>query len=154
YALGEQALTGGQDRFQVQVFPFRMTAENMALHAGSPWSLFWSNLKEAYDAFERTRMPPKVSICGKRYAIEESTPGLANALPLFADREAAAPACVENMAHPLTTVSAASLSAAPKAARRRKASRRPRSRHIAVHRQRHASAHGLLAHRASTGISR
>src|SRR5207244_8584203 len=63
------------DRFQVHVFPFRMTEANLATHANSQWHGFWLNLKEAYDVFERTRLPPKVGICGKRYVVEEGVLG-------------------------------------------------------------------------------
>lgn len=75
YSLSEQALAQGQDRIQVHVFPFRMTESNLALHATSEWREFWLNLKEAYDVFERTRIPPKVGICGKRYVIDEGMLG-------------------------------------------------------------------------------
>ena len=71
YALGELALREGQDRIQVQVFPFRMTQANLAAHAESPWLAFWLNLKDAYDAFERTHLPPRVSVCDRRYVIDE-----------------------------------------------------------------------------------
>ncbi|MEN0087589.1 MAG: murein L,D-transpeptidase family protein [Pseudomonadota bacterium] len=35
YALAREALRGGQERFQIQAFPFRMTPENMAKHRNS-----------------------------------------------------------------------------------------------------------------------
>jgi hypothetical protein len=76
YALSERALREGQDRIDVHVFPFRMTETNLAVHAESRWHGFWLNLKEAYDAFERTRVPPRVGICDRRYIVDES--GLAN----------------------------------------------------------------------------
>jgi murein L,D-transpeptidase YafK len=69
YALSERALREGQDRIDVHVFPFRMTEASLAAHAGSPWHAFWLNLKEAYDAFERTRVPPRVGICDRRYLV-------------------------------------------------------------------------------------
>ena len=64
------ALDAGQPRFAVHVFPFRMSADNLARHAASPWSGFWSELKAGYDAFEATRLPPQVTVCGSSYAIE------------------------------------------------------------------------------------
>ncbi|GAB4350744.1 MAG: hypothetical protein Kow0026_07270 [Oricola sp.] len=68
YAFAREALTGGkQDAFQVQAFPFRMTAENMARHRDDPNFEFWTMLKEGYDHFELTRTPPKVDVCGGRY---------------------------------------------------------------------------------------
>jgi hypothetical protein len=69
YALSERALRESQDRIDVHVFPFRMTEANLEAHAESPWHTFWLNLKEAYDAFERTRVPPQVGMCDRRYHI-------------------------------------------------------------------------------------
>jgi murein L,D-transpeptidase YafK len=91
YALAEQALAQGQDRFQVQVFPFRMTAENMTMHRDSPWLAFWANLKEVYDAFEDTRMPPIVAMCGERYVVRR---GVVSAREPDA-AEAPAPGCAQ-----------------------------------------------------------
>lgn len=75
FTMSEAALARGQKRIEVQVFPFRMTPETLAAHAGSEWSAFWSNLKEAYDLFERTRLPPAVRICNKRYVVRENAAG-------------------------------------------------------------------------------
>ena len=72
FALSEAALTRGQDRIQVHVFPFRMTLKNLAAHAESPWSSFWIGLKGAYDQFEQTRVPPRVSVCNKQYVVGEA----------------------------------------------------------------------------------
>lgn len=71
HALSERALREGQDRIPVHVFPFRMTEANLAAHAGSEWLPFWRSLKPAYDAFERTRVPPRISVCGRRYVVTE-----------------------------------------------------------------------------------
>jgi len=68
YAFAREALRGGkQDAFQVQAFPFRMTPENMAKHRNDPNFEFWKMLKEGYDHFELTKVPPKVDVCGRRY---------------------------------------------------------------------------------------
>jgi murein L,D-transpeptidase YafK len=72
YALSERALREGQDRIEVEVFPFRMSQANLAAHARSPHLAFWLNLKEAYDVFERTHLPPQVSVCDRRYIIRQS----------------------------------------------------------------------------------
>jgi murein L,D-transpeptidase YafK len=75
YDLSERALKAGQDRVHVHVFPFRMTDANLTSYQSNPWIGFWRNLKQGYDAFEQTRMPPKVSICGKNYVIQRTAPG-------------------------------------------------------------------------------
>jgi murein L,D-transpeptidase YafK len=73
--LSEAALSHGQKRIPLHAFPFRMTDENLAVHAASEWSGFWANLKEAYDMFERSRVAPSVSVCGQRYAVGDATRG-------------------------------------------------------------------------------
>jgi len=67
YSVVQRALAGGQGTFQVQAYPFRMTAENMAKHRGDPNFDFWKNIKQGYDIFETTKRQPKVSACGRRY---------------------------------------------------------------------------------------
>lgn len=67
YALARESFFGGQKDFQLQAFPFRMTALNMAKHRNDPNFAFWKMLKEGYDHFEATRQAPKVAVCEKRY---------------------------------------------------------------------------------------
>ena len=67
YAFGREAFKGGQTEFQIQAFPFRMTAANMARYRNDPNYEFWKNIKEGYDYFEITKVPPKVDVCEKRY---------------------------------------------------------------------------------------
>jgi murein L,D-transpeptidase YafK len=62
-----KAMKSGQRSFQVQAYPFRMSAANMASHAGDPNMRFWQNLKQGYDAFSRTKRDVKVSVCEGRY---------------------------------------------------------------------------------------
>ncbi len=71
YGLVAAALRGAQRHVAVHVFPFRMTGENLASHKDSQWAGFWSNLKEGYDSFERTRQPPRVSVCEDRYNVRD-----------------------------------------------------------------------------------
>ncbi len=73
YNLTEAAIQQGQEHVPVHVFPFRMTAENLAKHTDSPWSEFWLNLKDGHDAFERTRRAPRVNVCNGRYEFAEAT---------------------------------------------------------------------------------
>jgi len=84
YAIVAKALSSGQSRFQVQAYPFRMTAENMALHRGDENMPFWRTLKEGYDAFEITRQQPKVSVCGRRYVFNSEFEGGEPSDPLAA----------------------------------------------------------------------
>lgn len=68
YRLAEAAFKNGQPHFQVHIFPFRLTADNLQAHQQSPWYTFWANLKEGYDLFEASRQPPAVSVSARRYA--------------------------------------------------------------------------------------
>lgn len=69
YELARDAFAGGQRAFQIQSFPFRMTAANMAKHRKSKWYPFWKNLKQGYDYFNITHLPPKIAVCDHRYLI-------------------------------------------------------------------------------------
>lgn len=69
------ALKGGQDRFQVQALPFRMTDANLAARKDHPSHTFWMQLKAAHDLFETTGIPPLVDVCGQRYVSAPGTPG-------------------------------------------------------------------------------
>ena len=73
YSLTSASLRAGQRHVPVHVFPFRMTQANLDGHKNVEWRDFWMNLKEGYDAFERTKRPPYVSVCDGRYRIEEMT---------------------------------------------------------------------------------
>jgi len=75
YALGREAFLGGQKAFQVQAYPFRLTARNMARHRNNPAMPFWRMLKEGNDHFETTRQEPKVGVCDKRYVFDVETNG-------------------------------------------------------------------------------
>ena len=77
YAFGRDSFKGGQREFQLQAFPFRMTAENMARYRNDPNYKFWTMLKEGYDIFEVTKRPPKVDVCEKRYVFNRNTDGKA-----------------------------------------------------------------------------
>lgn len=72
YPIILKAMKSGQHSFQVQAYPFRMTSANMARHAGNSNMPFWSNLKQGYDAFNRTKRDVKVSVCEGRYQFNRS----------------------------------------------------------------------------------
>lgn len=74
YDLVSASLRTGTEHVPVHVFPFRMTEANLAAHAGAPWTDFWSDLKQGYDSFERTRKPPSISVCGRRYHVRDASP--------------------------------------------------------------------------------
>jgi murein L,D-transpeptidase YafK len=82
YPIVQHALAGGQRSFQVQAFPFRMTAKNMARNRNNENFAFWKTLKVGYDAFELAKSQPKVSVCGGRYVFNTEFEGGEPADPL------------------------------------------------------------------------
>ena len=67
YGALERAFKAGQPSVAVHIFPFRMSHENLAKQASSPWYVFWQNLKQGYDLFEADKRPPIVSHQAGRY---------------------------------------------------------------------------------------
>ncbi len=67
YALAAAALNSGQDFFRVHIFPFEMTPAILSRHKRNQWYLFWKNLKEGYDYFENSRIPPNVDVKFGKY---------------------------------------------------------------------------------------
>ncbi|MCX6282296.1 MAG: murein L,D-transpeptidase [Bacteroidetes bacterium] len=78
YAMGDEnieeiwtlivkAFEKGQKVISLQIFPFRMTDQNMKSHQDTKWNEFWANLKEGYDYFEIHKTPPVVSACQQKY---------------------------------------------------------------------------------------
>ena len=81
YALGRESFFGGQRSFQVQAYPFRMTAQNFAKHRNNPNMPFWKMLKQGNDHFEVTHLEPKVDVCEQRYVFNaEKDPTSSKAL--------------------------------------------------------------------------
>ena len=72
YAIARDALRGGQAAFQLQAYPFHMSARNMALYRNDPSIGFWRQLKEGSDRFEATGEVLRTSVVGGRYAFAPS----------------------------------------------------------------------------------
>ena len=83
YALGRESFFGGQNAFQVQAYPFRMTPQNMAKHRNNPNMAFWKMIKEGNDHFEVTKQEPKVDFCEKKYVFDAEKPPNASRSPVF-----------------------------------------------------------------------
>jgi len=81
YALARESFFGGQRAFQVQAYPFRMTAANFAKHRNNPNIPFWRMLKEGNDHFEITHQEPVVEVCEKRYVFDPQAPQNATPVP-------------------------------------------------------------------------
>lgn len=66
------ALSGGQRRFQVQIYPFRLGGDVLKSYADHPNYAFWSALKAGNDLFEANLLPPRVSVCEQTYRFSPS----------------------------------------------------------------------------------
>ena len=75
YGLVDEAFKGGQEKVQLQAFPFRMTARNVADHVGDPNLPFWEMLQAGSDAFLATERPPRVAVCDRRYVFNPAVEG-------------------------------------------------------------------------------
>ena len=69
YGIVEKTLNNGQEKINVDVFPFKMTAANMKRHKNSEYYGFWEELKPGYDYFEKNKQPPKIIVENKRYKL-------------------------------------------------------------------------------------
>jgi murein L,D-transpeptidase YafK len=87
YALARETFNAGNTVIQMQIFPFRMTPQNLAMVADNPNLPFWMDIKEGYDRFELSKTPPAWDVCEKKYVFDLSGP---NGEPL--DPLAACPA--------------------------------------------------------------
>jgi murein L,D-transpeptidase YafK len=75
YAIARDSFRGGQREIQLQSYPFRMTAENLAKFRLDPNIDFWKQLKNGSDYFEVTKTEPSVIVCGKRYVFGAAASG-------------------------------------------------------------------------------
>jgi len=67
YAIARESFNSGQHAIQMQSYPFKMTAENLAKHRFDPNIAFWKQLKNGADHFEVTKTEPAVLVCEKHY---------------------------------------------------------------------------------------
>ena len=74
YALARETFNGGNTVIQMQIFPFRMTPQNLATVAKNPNMSFWMDIKEGYDRFELSHTPPSWDVCDRKYVFALSNP--------------------------------------------------------------------------------
>ena len=73
YAIARDALAGGQPAFQLQAYPFHMSAKNMALYRSDPSIDFWRQLKDGSDRFEATGEILHDGVVAGRYVFAPSS---------------------------------------------------------------------------------
>ncbi|HUZ34665.1 MAG TPA: L,D-transpeptidase family protein [Xanthobacteraceae bacterium] len=74
YSLARESFLGGQQSFQIQAYPFRMTPANLARHRTNSNIAFWRMIKEGNDHFEVSHLEPKVDVCNKHYVFDAAPP--------------------------------------------------------------------------------
>ncbi|SHL31119.1 hypothetical protein SAMN02745216_04991 [Desulfatibacillum alkenivorans DSM 16219] len=67
YTIADAALRNGQPFFRVHIFPFEMTEKNMKKYQDDDWFEFWQNLKQGYDLFEKSKIPPDADVKNGKY---------------------------------------------------------------------------------------
>jgi len=67
YTLVYQAFQSGQQKIQLDIFPFRMDQEHLKKYATNSSLSFWKSMKPGYDLFEKNHIPPVAAIKNKEY---------------------------------------------------------------------------------------
>nr|WP_294946957.1 L,D-transpeptidase family protein [uncultured Mucilaginibacter sp.] len=67
YTLIYKALSAGQDKINLDIFPFQMDDYHMQVFASSHYLPFWKTMKPGYDLFEKSRVPAMASVAGREY---------------------------------------------------------------------------------------
>jgi len=68
YTLVYKAFEAGQQKINLDIFPFRMDNAHMDFYSYQPYMAFWKTLKPGYEKFEKTHLPVTYHIKGKDYA--------------------------------------------------------------------------------------
>jgi murein L,D-transpeptidase YafK len=69
YTVISEALRAGQDGVWVHAFPFPLTPESLRQRQGSEFVGYWRSLAPAFEAFERTRVPPAIEVTAQGYRL-------------------------------------------------------------------------------------
>ncbi len=68
YTMAYKAFENGQEKIDLDIFPFRMDSAHFAKYARYPYQSFWKTMKPGYDLFEKHHVPPVAGIRGREYA--------------------------------------------------------------------------------------
>ncbi|OTA21006.1 hypothetical protein Xbed_01000 [Xenorhabdus beddingii] len=69
YQYAEKALYHGQPEIKINIYPFRMTPQNMRQHKNNGNYPFWKQLQPAYEQFAKTGIPATINVIGGRYSV-------------------------------------------------------------------------------------
>ncbi len=73
YLLAHSALAAGQQRFDLHIFPFKLTSRNLFKFRSSPWIGFWKKMRPGFDYFEQHHRIPTVAVIDGNYIINTQT---------------------------------------------------------------------------------
>ncbi len=71
YTIIEENFKSGNESIPVNIYPFRMTSENMAFRRLYKSYKFWKNLKQGYDFFEKHNIPAHATASNGRYVFNQ-----------------------------------------------------------------------------------
>lgn len=67
YTLVYKAFESGQQKINLDIFPFKMDTQHMETYATNPNLSFWKTMKPGYRLFEKNHIPPVAGIKGDDY---------------------------------------------------------------------------------------
>ncbi len=70
----QAAFINGQEKIAISIYPFHMTASNMARHRYSSYYNFWRQLQPGYSWFATRLTPPFVRVVNGHYVINDGQP--------------------------------------------------------------------------------
>lgn len=65
------ALKNGQQKINLDIFPFRMNEQNMDAYKDDPNFEFWKTLKKGYDLFNRKLVPTDADVKDNEYFFKD-----------------------------------------------------------------------------------
>lgn len=73
YVMAVEARNNGQKDIPVYIFPFKMNKENLNQHLSHfpQQKVFWADLKQGYDYFEKYKKPPVMKIINGGYVLSK-----------------------------------------------------------------------------------
>ncbi|MEG1690550.1 MAG: transpeptidase, partial [Hafnia sp.] len=63
------AFRNGQTLVNINIYPFRMTEQNMQRHRNSDYLPFWKQLQPGYAYFNEHHQPPMVNVVNGQYVV-------------------------------------------------------------------------------------
>jgi murein L,D-transpeptidase YafK len=70
YQFVQASFKNGQRTINIDIYPFKMTDQNLIAQRGSPNYDFWKQLQPGYKYFEVYRKPPEVDVIKGKYVVD------------------------------------------------------------------------------------